>query len=76
MRAHTHTSAVVMQLFTHQRGGAATLQLDKLWSWASSSVAGLPVAKALPVFQAKSQHSAAYVKFNKFRRIYVALTLK
>ena len=30
------------------------LRLGKLWSWASTSDVGLLVAKALPVFQAKS----------------------
>ena len=30
------------------------MRLDKLWSWASTSDVGLPVAIVLPVFQAKS----------------------
>ena len=30
------------------------LRLDKLWSWASISVGGLPVAIALPVLEATS----------------------
>ena len=30
------------------------LQLDKLWSWASTSVGGLPVAIALPILEAVS----------------------
>ena len=35
------------------------LGLDKLWSWASTSVGGLPVAIVLPVFQL-SFHNCVY----------------
>ena len=52
------------------------LQLDKLWSLPTTSVGGLPIAIALPVFEAIvlfSQRSTAYVKFNKFRGIYASL---
>ena len=30
------------------------VQLDKLWSWASTSVSGLPITIALPVLEAIS----------------------
>ena len=54
-------------------------QLDELWSLPTTSVGGLPIAIALPVFEALSfvftTRSTAYVKFNKFRGIYASLAL-
>ena len=50
---HSHR-LLLCTLFTWNKMVQPLLQLDKLWSQASTSVGGLPVAIALPVLEAVS----------------------